>query len=283
MNCHEPQSCCRNTLREICKNIALPETGVVVVGHGTANPVGAAETKRVVTQVDAILPNIPVELGFLEVIEPTIEMALGRLAAQGCKRVVALPILLFSAGHAKQDVPQSLREAAARYGLSVTQADPLGLHGGIINLARQRFYEAMEGLAPIHGGSEALIVIGRGSSDATASHQLWRFVRSTYSSLVCVAKHRFAISFVAAARPTMPEAVDQVMLGANGRLPAKRVVIHPHLLCHGHVENQVEGHLEKMRSRFPSVEWVKVSRLGAAPEVAEALVDRGLISLCGTN
>ena len=283
MNCHEPQSCCRNTLREICKNIALPETGVVVVGHGTANPVGAAETKRVVTQVDAILPNIPVELGFLEVIEPTIEMALGRLAAQGCKRVVALPILLFSAGHAKQDVPQSLREAAARYGLSVTQADPLGLHGGIINLARQRFYEAMEGLAPIHGGSEALIVIGRGSSDATASHQLWRFVRSTYSSLVCVAKHRFAISFVAAARPTMREAVDQVMLGANGRLPVKRVVLHPHLLFHGHVENQVEGHLEKMRSRFPSVEWVKVSRLGAAPEVAEALVDRGLISLCGTN
>ncbi len=283
MNCHEPQSCCRNTLREICKNIALPETGVVVVGHGTANPVGAAETKRVVTQVDAILPNIPVELGFLEVIEPTIEMALGRLAAQGCKRVVALPILLFSAGHAKQDVPQSLREAAARYGLSVTQADPLGLHGGIINLARQRFYEAVEGLAPIHGGSEALIVIGRGSSDATASHQLWRFVRSTYSSLVCVAKHRFAISFVAAARPTMREAVDQVMLGANGRLPVKRVVLHPHLLFHGHVENQVEGHLEKMRSRFPSVEWVKVSRLGAAPEVAEALVDRGLISLCGTN
>ena len=283
MNCHEPQSCCRNTLREICKNIALPETGVVVVGHGTANPVGAAETKRVVAQVDAILPNIPVELGFLEVIEPTIEMALGRLAAQGCKRVVALPILLFSAGHAKQDVPQSLREAAARYGLSVTQADPLGLHGGIINLARQRFYEAMEGLAPIHGGSEALIVIGRGSSDATASHQLWRFVRSTYSSLVCVAKHRFAISFVAAARPTMPEAVDQVMLGANGRLPVKRVVLHPHLLFHGHVENQVEGHLEKMRSRFPSVEWVKVSRLGAAPEVAEALVDRGLIYLSEAN
>ncbi|MDA9718426.1 hypothetical protein N9U65_03025 [Planctomycetaceae bacterium] len=261
----------------------MPETGVVVVGHGTADPVGAAETKRVVAQVDAILPNIPVELGFLEVIEPTIEMALGRLAAQGCKRVVALPILLFSAGHAKQDVPQSLREAAARYGLSVTQADPLGLHGGIINLARQRFYEAVEGLAPIHGGSEALIVIGRGSSDATASHQLWRFVRSTYSSLVCVAKHRFAISFVAVARPTMREAVDQVMLGANGRLPVKRVVLHPHLLFHGHVENQVEGHLEKMRSRFPSVEWVKVSRLGAASEVAEALVDRGLIYLCEAN
>ncbi|MGI9448082.1 MAG: CbiX/SirB N-terminal domain-containing protein [Pirellulales bacterium] len=63
----------------------------------------------------------------------------------------------------------------------------------------------------------------------------------------------------------------------------KRVVLHPHLLFHGHVENQVEKYLEKMRSQFPSVEWVKVSRLGAAPEVADALVERGLRYLYRTN
>ncbi|MEO2001435.1 MAG: CbiX/SirB N-terminal domain-containing protein, partial [Pirellulales bacterium] len=132
-------------------------------------------------------------------------------------------------------------------------------------------------------GSEALLVIGRGSSDPTAHHQLWGFVRSTYSSMVRVAKNRFAISFVAAAKPTMTEAADQLMLGINGRPPVRRVVLHPHLLFHGHVENQVEKYLEKVRSQFPSVEWVKVARLGAVPEVADALVDRGLRCLCGTN
>ena len=81
----------------------------------------------------------------------------------------------------------------------------------------------------------------------------------------------------------MREAVDQLMLGINGRPPVKRVVFHPHLLFHGHVENQVEKYLENMRSQFPTVEWVKVSRLGAAQEVAEALVDRGLRCLCSTN
>ena len=101
--------------------------------------------------------------------------------------------------------------------------------------------------------------------------------------MVDVAKNRFAISFVAAAKPTMTEAVDQLMLGTSGRPPVRRVVLHPHLLFHGHVENQVEKHLEKVRSQFPSVEWVKVARLGAAPEVANALVDRGLRCLCGTN
>jgi hypothetical protein len=49
------------------------------------------------------------------------------------------------------------------------------------------------------------------------------------------------------------------------------------------VETQVEKYLEKMRSQFPAVEWVKVSRLGAAQEVADALVDRGLRCLCSTN
>ena len=283
MNCHEPQSHRSGKLRKFCEELVLPETGVVVVGHGTANPIGAAETKNIVAQVDAILPNIPVELGYLEVVEPTIEMAVERLAARGCKKVVALPILLFSAGHAKQDVPQALQEAVARQGLSVTQADPLGLHEQVISLARRRFYEAIEGLAPIEGGSEALLVIGRGSSDPTASHQLWGFVRSTYSSMVRVAKHRFAISFVAAAKPTMSEAIDQLMLDINGQPPVRRVVLHPHLLFHGHVENKVEKHLEKMRSQFPSVEWVKVARLGAAPEVADALVDRGLRCLFGST
>ena len=283
MNCHEPQSHRSGKLRKFCEELVLPETGVVVVGHGTANPIGAAETKNIVAQVDSILPNIPVELGYLEVVEPTIEMAVERLAARGCKKVVALPILLFAAGHAKQDVPQALQEAVARQGLSVTQADPLGLHEQVISLARRRFYEAIEGLAPIGGGSEALLVIGRGSSDPTASHQLWGFVRSTYSSMVRVAKHRFAISFVAAAKPTMSEAVDQLTLEINGRPSVRRVVLHPHLLFHGHVENQVEKYLEKARSQFPSVEWVKVARLGAAPEVADALVDRGLRYLCGSN
>ena len=283
MNCHEPQSHRSGKLRKFCEELVLPETGVVVIGHGTANPVGAAETKNIVAQVDAILPNIPVELGYLEVIEPTIEMAVERLAARGCKKIVALPILLFAAGHAKQDVPQALQEAVARQGLSVTQADPLGLHEQVISLARRRFYEAIEDLAPIEAGSEALLVIGRGSSDPTASHQLWGFVRSTYSSMVRVAKHRFAISFVAAAKPTTSEAIDQLMLDINGRPPVRRVVLHPHLLFHGHVENQVEKHLEKMRSQFPSVEWVKVARLGAAPEVAEALVDRGLRCLFGST
>jgi sirohydrochlorin cobaltochelatase len=279
MNCQETQSYQADRQSKICEQLVLPETGVVVVGHGTADPVGAAETADIVVQVNAILPNIPVELGYLEVIEPTISMAVDRLAARGCKKIIAIPILLFAAGHAKQDIPKALQEAIARRGLSVQQAEPLGLHEQVISLARRRFFAAVQGYTPIEGGREALLVIGRGSSDPTAGQQLWGFVRSTYSSLASVAKHRFAVSFVAAAKPTIREAVNQLLQGDDAQLPVKRVVLHPHLLFHGHVEKQVDRCLKEAESEYPSVEWVKVPRLGAAPEVAKALVDRGLSCL----
>ena len=58
-------------------------TGVLVIGHGTADPVGAAETRQVAATVASLMPDVPVELGFLEVIAPTIGDAVARLAARG--------------------------------------------------------------------------------------------------------------------------------------------------------------------------------------------------------
>ena len=91
MNHQEPQPCQTNRQSEVCDRLMPPETGIVVVGHGTADPVGAAETADTVAQVAAILPNVPVELGYLEVIEPTIAMAVERLADRGCKKIIAIP------------------------------------------------------------------------------------------------------------------------------------------------------------------------------------------------
>ena len=54
----------------------------------------------------------------------------------------------------------------------------------------------------------------------------------------------------------------------------KRVVVQPHLLFRGHVEEQVEAAIRQARTAHPEVEWVQVRRLGAADRVARALVER---------
>ena len=87
--------------------------GLLVVGHGTTDEVGAAETRQVTDLVAGLLPGVPVELGFLELVSPTIHDAVARLASRGCREVMAAPLLLFTAGHALR-VEDRLRDCLGR-------------------------------------------------------------------------------------------------------------------------------------------------------------------------
>jgi sirohydrochlorin cobaltochelatase len=252
-----------------------PDVGIVIVGHGTANPTGAAETAAVAEQVARLIPGLPVELGYLEVIEPSIDVAVGRLAGRGCREILALPLLLFAAGHAKRDVPAALAEAVSKRGLAVRQAAALGLHPEIVRLVRSRYLETVADLPPLPTG-EALLVVGRGSSDPTAATQFWGLVRRCFAPVPRIARQPVRIGFVAAARPTLDEAIEALGQPGFGRPAIGRVVVQPHLLFTGHVENQVSARLARARSEHPRIEWLQVPRLGPAAEVVRAVIDRGL-------
>lgn len=244
--------------------------GVVVVGHGTADPVGAAETRDIAGLVARMLPDVAVELGFLEVIGPSIGDALERLATRGCTEVVAAPLLLFTAGHARRDVPEAVRDGAAKVGLTVRQSDALGCHPDILSLTRTRRLEALAMLDPVPDEDAVLLVVGRGSSDPTAHQQLHDFIMATGPT-----QSRVAFGFVAAARPTLAEAIADAAGGTGiGGRPVRRVVVQPHLLFRGHVEEQVTAAVDRGRREHPGIEWVQVQRLGADPLVAQAVVDR---------
>jgi sirohydrochlorin cobaltochelatase len=249
------------------RGAAMPvHRGVLVVGHGTADPVGAEETRQVARLVATLVPGTPVELGFLEVIGPTIGAAVAALAARGCSEVVVAPLLLFAAGHARRDVPEAVRDAVTAAGVRAAQAEPLGCHEAIVRLAAARRHASVAGLPSVPDAETVLVVIGRGSSDPTAHAQLDAFVRATRPS-----QARVELGFVAAARPTLDEAFVAAVGGG-----ARRVVVQPHLLFRGHVEEQVSAALAHARRQHPEVEWVQAARLGADPLVAQAVVDRAL-------
>jgi len=245
-----------------------PGCGLVVVGHGTADPVGAEETREVARQAARLLPDVPVELGFLEVIGPSIADALRRLAERGCTQVVAAPLLLFSAGHARRDVPEAVREGAAQAGLDVRQSDAFGCHPDIVSLARARCLEAEAAVGPVAADETVLLVVGRGSSDPSAHRQLHEFAVTAWP------QRRIELGFVAAARPTLAEAVAAAAAAdVRGGRP-RRVVVQPHLLFRGHVEEQVTAAVDRARGEHPGIEWVQAGRLGPDRLVARALVDR---------
>ncbi|MEI6240341.1 MAG: CbiX/SirB N-terminal domain-containing protein [Planctomycetia bacterium] len=252
-----------------------PGCGVVIVGHGTADPVGAAETHAVGKLVADMLPGVPVEVGFLEVIGPAIGDALAALAARGCRRVVAAPLILFTAGHAKRDIPEALDAGGRAAGLVVHQAAAMGCHPSIVALARRRRREAVRGLEPVPAAAMGLVMIGRGSSDPRAVSQLLEFTAATFAPGASACPHdleacRIGLGFVAAARPSLVDGLDAAAAGPDVR----RVVVQPHLLFRGHVEEQAAAAVARARDRHPAVEWIVTARLGAEPDVAEALVDR---------
>lgn len=243
-------------------------TGVLVVGHGTADRVGAEETREVVRQTAAALPQTPVELGFLEVIGPSIADALQSLAGQGCRRVVVAPLLLMTAGHARRDVPEAVVDAAKQYAVEVTQSAALGCHPELLELSRQRRREALAERPPIEAAETVAVVLGRGSSvaDGVAQFRVWGAASLDGDQAV---HPDFEIGFAAAARPTL----DEALAAAAARRP-RRILVQPHLLFQGHVEHQVTEAVSRWRIKCPHIDWVQVPRLGADCRVAEALVSR---------
>ncbi len=241
--------------------------GLLVVGHGTADPTGADETRRIAALVAESLPDVVVELGFLEVIGPSIGDAIERLAERGCREAVVAPLVLFTAGHARRDIPEAVAAGAARVGISVRQAESLGLHPHLVALSRARREEALARRAPVPDDAAVLVVVGRGSSDATAHRQLLDFALATRPG-----PSRIELGFVAAARPTVEEALSAAASG--GKAPVLRAVVQPHLLFRGHVEEQVTAAVDRARREHPGIEWVQVERLGADPLVAQAVIAR---------
>lgn len=243
-------------------------TGVLVVGHGTADPVGAEETRAVAAQAAALLPAVPVELGFLEVIGPSIADAMGELAGRGCRHVVIAPLLLLTAGHARRDVPEAVVDAAGRHGIDVVQAAALGCHPDMVALSQQRRHEALAERAATPPEETVLVMLGRGSSAADGVVQFRAWTAASLADDRAVHPD-FEIGFAAAARPTLDEALE----AASARRP-RRVVVQPHLLFRGHVEHQVLAAVSRWQARCPQIEWVPVARLGADARVAAALVSR---------
>jgi sirohydrochlorin cobaltochelatase len=253
---------------------AIP--GIVVVGHGTADPGGAEETRALAALVAARLPDVPVELGFLEVIGPSIGAAVAVLAQRGCHELVAAPLLLLTAGHARRDVPAALAEAARTAGVGVRQSEALGVHPDIVLLAQERRSEAVAGLANVPAEQTALVVMGRGSSDPDGPAQLRDLAAATLVGEPSRPRH-VLFGFAAAARPTLDEVIDEVC----GLPDVRRVVVQPHLLFQGHVLDQVSAAVARGKRLRPDLEWVEVARLGAHPRVAAAVVDRAVAAAAG--
>jgi sirohydrochlorin cobaltochelatase len=251
-------------------NALEPSVGILLVGHGTRDLSGLAEMRRLTAHVAEAMAPQPVEMGFIELAQPTIASAFDRLVQLGADQIGVVPLLLFAAGHAKTDVPQAIRQAASVHGhVKVTVAPPLGLDDSIAVLSRRRFEEAVVNWPRVGADEIYWLLVGRGSSDPEAIAAFGRFAGRQAGRL---GLPHYGCAFVAAAQPTLESGLERAVRSVpNG---VQRIVVQPHLLFRGAVLDEVDAAVALWQARYSKLEWITCAHLGPEQELVDAVIER---------
>jgi sirohydrochlorin cobaltochelatase len=100
---------------------------LILFAHGARAASWAAPFERLREQSQARLPDVPVALAFLELMEPRLPQKVAELAAQGITQVTVVPVFLGQGGHVLRDLPLMIEEIARDYpAVSIKVAGAVG-------------------------------------------------------------------------------------------------------------------------------------------------------------
>jgi sirohydrochlorin cobaltochelatase len=246
---------------------SVASVGCLIVGHGTRNVAGLQEFQALCLAITARIP-CPSVACFLELAKPTIAQGIAELASQGVKEVVIVPLLLFSAGHAKQDVPDAVLAAAKEFGITIrSQTAPLECQHHLLALSCQRVQAVLpsEETTPSSSHVSHVLLVGRGSSDPLAIQEVNRYAKALADRLQLPA----TTAFVAVARPLIREAL-RTFVGGN----IERVIVLPHLLFRGEVLETIHHAVQEIALEHPHRQWLLAEHLGSDAGVVAAILAR---------
>jgi sirohydrochlorin cobaltochelatase len=251
----------------------------MICGHGSRNKNAVNEFARLAERVRAHFPSWPVDYGYLEFANPVIQHGLDALKAQGANHILAVPGMLFAAGHAKNDIPSVLNTYAAQNrSVKIDYGRELGIDLKMIRAAGDRIKQALTANGWAEGDSlhdTMLVVVGRGSSDPDANSNVSKVMRMLWEGL------GFGWGETAYSGVTFPlvePALEQV-----SKLGFKRIVVFPYFLFTGVLVKRIYSQTDEVAARNPEIKFIKADYLNDHPLVIETLVERVFEILEGTN
>lgn len=245
----------------------MSEIGVMLCGHGSRDELACREFAHLVDLVRASLPAWPVAHGYLEFARPIIREGLDHLRARGVRRVVAVPGMLFAAGHVKNDVPSVLNTYAAAHGLRIDMGRDLGIDGKLLEAARDRIEAALgAGTASVPLAETLLLVVGRGTSDSDANGNVAKVARMLWEGMGFA---HAEIAYSGVAHPRTDVALERAV-----RLGFRRIVVFPYFLFTGVLVERIYAAAAAAAARHPEVEIVKAGYLNDHRQVVATFVER---------
>lgn len=257
----------------------LPKnTGVMLCGHGSRSKDAVREFTNLAEELTKILAPIPVSFGFLEFASPIIHQGLDKLRAQGCTKILAIPGMLFAAGHAKNDIPSVLNTYMAQHkDIEINYGRELAVDLKMLRAAGERINEVIEAeklqQSDIH--ETLLMVVGRGASDPDANSNVAKITRLLWESIgfgwaeTCYSGVTFPL-----VKPGLEHAT---------KLGFKRIIVFPYFLFSGILIDRIYDSCDDIAAKHPDVTFHKAGYLNAHPLVLQVMIERLQEILDGDN
>ena len=255
----------------------MSRIGVMVCGHGSRDVQAITEFESVAAGIRERLPQYDVESGFLEFATPVIREGLEKLRVRGNEVCLAVPGMLFAAGHAKNDIPSVLNTFEAEHPeMEIRYARELGIDEKLIRAAGDRIRAALDGAGdavPLH--ETMLVLVGRGASDPDANSNVAKVMRLLWEGF------GFGWGETAYSGVTFP--LVEPGLEHAARLGYRRIVVFPYFLFTGVLVKRIYEHTDRVAARHPEIEFVKAPYLNDHAAVLDAFAERVEETLRGAN
>lgn len=242
--------------------------GVMICGHGSRDVEATEEFALLATHLRQRLPQYPVESGYLEFARPIIRTGLDALRDQGVNRILAVPAMLFAAGHVKNDLPWELNSFAAENpGISVEFGRDLAIDPKLLKAAAARIEEAeAHGRKGVSRAETLLLVVGRGTNDSDANSNISKVARMLWEGMGfgwC------EVAYSGVAYPLVDQALDRAV-----RLGYGRIIVFPYFLFTGILVKRIYDWTDAAAHAHPGVEFLKAPYLRDHPLVIDSFVER---------
>jgi sirohydrochlorin cobaltochelatase len=276
---------------------------LLLVGHGTRSQPGVTAFRQFTDHVRARARGrvSTIDGGFIELSRPSVSEAVSRMTAPGAlqegaqqegaqqegaqqesaqqqntqqrgaqremvaqQEMVAVPLVLSSAGHGKGDIPASLaRERLRHPGLRWRYGRPLGPHPVLQDILAARIDAALDGAG--RAGTH-VVLVGRGSTDPDANAEVAKVARLLWEGRG-YAEVEFC--FISLAAPSVPAALERAR-----KLGAGRIVVAPYFLFPGVLPDRVASQARQFASQRESLDVRVAELIGGCDELADLVLFR---------
>ncbi len=253
--------------------------GVMICGHGSRSKVAVDEFANLQSALARRFPEYAVEYGFLEFARPILRQGLDKLCARGVDHVLAVPGMLFAAGHVKNDIVSVLNDYRAAHAdpdFKIEFAGPLDIDAKMLKAARARIEEA-EAAAPAQVPREEtlLMVVGRGTSDPDANGNISKIGRMIWEGM------GFAWGEVCYSGVTYPLVAPGLEHAV--KLGYRRIIVFPYFLFTGILVERIYSITDEIARRTPHIEFLKAKYLSDQVGVIDTFEERVRGILSGDN